>query len=626
MKYPNNSVLIDVTKPPYNADNTGKIDCTEVLRKVLDDVLVRHIEATEKFKKKMLLLSNNLKKDTFVGFESGRVENGVLNITMPEFEPFTKIIYFPQGTYLVSDTVTYTLTDLINKYYQYGDRYDLSRNIHILGESKENTFIKLKDDAEGFTKGSLKPLLSFNNNTKPRNKEVTNTGQMNMLEDITLLMGNNGGVGLKYLSSNIGRVENVNIIGENGTAGVYTVFGSEVNLIDIIVSGFDYGFDIQYANLVTMNNIDVSQNRKAGILTGNSPLTARNIISGDLKTVEFIDGEKKGRCYFDDTVTYGELNNNIVYTDKTKYEFPQNNIEFTEDNYAFVDDFGAKGDGITDCTEAIQKAFNSGKSIVLFGEGLYLMTNKVFVPERVKYIDFNFCQLAAGEKIISGDIDCAFEINKDSKDILFVENLYTQEQFYGHMHLLKQTCVRDVVLSDLQTTMACMYVNTVGGSKIYLDNVFMTTGTYCENIILQRGDLQPIYCKNIPLEFHNQTVIGRGVNVERADLAVLNDGSDILFDGLRTEGPGTAVRTINGGKTVVHISNSGIGHKISPKPLYEAINAHMNICGVRASGFSKETEYNIIIKDDNKLIRWEDIVKDAENHYLVLEEYKSSQL
>lgn len=625
MKYPKNPVLIDITKPPYNADNTGKNDCTEVLRKALDDVLIRHIEATEKFKEKMLLLSDNLKKDTFVGFECGRVENGILNITMPEFEPFTKIIYFPEGTYLVSDTVTYTLTDLTNKYYQYGDRYDLSRNIHILGENKESTFIKLKDDAEGFTKGSLKPLLSFNNNTKPRDKEVANTGQMNMLKDITLLMGNNGGIGLKYLSSNIGRVENVDIIGENSTVGIYTVFGSEANFINVTVSGFDYGFDIQYSNIITMNNIDVSRNRKAGILTGNSPLIARNITSGVLKTVEFVDCGRKGRYCFDDTVTYSELNNNIIYIDNTKYKIPPNSIDFTEDNYAFVDNFGAKGDGVSDCTDAIQRAFNSGKEIVLFGEGLYLIENKILVPKTVKYIDFNFCQLAAGKEIISGDVECAFEINEDSEDVLYVENLYTQEQFYGHMHLLKQNCVRDVVLSDLQTTMASMYVNTIGGSKIYLDNIFATTGTYCENVILKRGDLQPIYCKNIPLEFHNQTVIGRGVNVERADLAVLNDGSDILIDGLRTEGPGTAVRTINGGKTTVHISNSGIGHKTSTKPLYEAINSHMNLCGVRASGFNDETEYNIIVKDNNKIIRWEDIASNGGKHYLTMKEYKNSR-
>ena len=114
MKYPNTPTIIDVTQPPYCADNTGKIDCTNILRQILDDVLIRHIEATEAFKDKMYELSDGLKKDTYVGFECGRVEKGVLNITMPEYEPFTKIIYFPNGIYKVSDTITYTLKNLKN--------------------------------------------------------------------------------------------------------------------------------------------------------------------------------------------------------------------------------------------------------------------------------------------------------------------------------------------------------------------------------------------------------------------------------------------------------------------------------------------------------------------------------
>ena len=37
MKYPVNCKnIIDVTKPPYNVDNTGKVDCTETLCKILD--------------------------------------------------------------------------------------------------------------------------------------------------------------------------------------------------------------------------------------------------------------------------------------------------------------------------------------------------------------------------------------------------------------------------------------------------------------------------------------------------------------------------------------------------------------------------------------------------------------
>ena len=33
------------------------------------------------------------------------------------------------------------------------------------------------------------------------------------------------------------------------------------------------------------------------------------------KTVEFVDCGRKGRYCFDDTVTYSELNNNIIYID-----------------------------------------------------------------------------------------------------------------------------------------------------------------------------------------------------------------------------------------------------------------------------------------------------------------------
>ena len=31
--------VIDVTKPPYNADNSGKTDCTQVLKQIVDDIL-----------------------------------------------------------------------------------------------------------------------------------------------------------------------------------------------------------------------------------------------------------------------------------------------------------------------------------------------------------------------------------------------------------------------------------------------------------------------------------------------------------------------------------------------------------------------------------------------------------
>lgn len=46
--------LIDVTKPPYCADPTGKEDCTEILRRVLNDLLIREAEGIKKTVEKIL--------------------------------------------------------------------------------------------------------------------------------------------------------------------------------------------------------------------------------------------------------------------------------------------------------------------------------------------------------------------------------------------------------------------------------------------------------------------------------------------------------------------------------------------------------------------------------------------
>ncbi len=82
----------------------------------------------------------------------------------------------------------------------------------------------------------------------------------------------------------------------------------------------------------------------------------------------------------------------------------------------------------------------------------------------------------------------------------------------------------------------------------------------------------------------------------------------------------------NTGKTTVHISSSVIGNKISNKPLYEIQNSEISIFGMSASGFNKETEYNIIIKDNDKMILWDDLTQKDKKHYRILEKYKNYQL
>jgi hypothetical protein len=57
-------------------------------------------------------------------------------------------------------------------------------------------------------------------------------------------------------------------------------------------------------------------------------------------------------------------------------------------NWANVDDFGAVGDGVTDDTEAIQRAMDSGKPAVLFPRSAYTVNGTVDIPSMVRQMDF----------------------------------------------------------------------------------------------------------------------------------------------------------------------------------------------------------------------------------------------
>ena len=341
-----------------------------------------------------------------------------------------------------------------------------------------------------------------------------------------------------------------------------------------------------------------------------------------------------GRYYLaDDKATAGDSYGNLIYREENPgefaYEFPKNPCREIFEDCAFVDDFGAVGDGVTDSTDAIRRAMNSGAHTVLFGDGAYYIDGGISIPASVRVVDFNFCQLVSSPRLISGEMDCTFEICEGSEEMLFVENLYTQEQFYGHMRLLKQSAVRDVVLSDLQTSMACLYFNTVGGSRLYLDNIFLTTGTYCDDRVLKRKGFAPVFSKNIPLELHGQTVIGRGVNLERAEVAILNDGSELLLDGFRTEGPGTAIRTINGGRTTVHVFQAGIGDRTGKRPLFEAIDSTQQIFGARAFGYNERSEYHIIVREVREgketFVLWDELPESTRQHSKILDRFESEQ-
>ncbi len=611
MKYPLNfGNIIDVTKAPYFADNTGKVDCTAVLRQVFDDLLEREVKGVKETAEKLYTLGEN---DVYIGFES-RIENNLVRVIFPEFVPDARIIYFPKGTYLVSDTITYT-KDNVKNIFDSKPGYEMTRGIHLMGEDKNETIIKLADNCKGFEKGAKKPVISYANAEGCLEKETSNVSQLNTLIDLTIDCGsgNDGAVGFRFIANNSGRIENVSVVSAGADTAIQLACGSEGVFRDIDINGFETGIYSYRDSLCAIEDIRLSNISKNPLNIGSGAIVIRDIHTDNDEKYNFVNGygtyvvfdeckeiepfenivnfvDKDGKIYADNIVTYGKI------------EIPNCTIPLcnaNNDSFAVVEDFGAIADGKHDCTAAIQNALNSGKEIIYFTGGHYLVDGNITIPKTVKKIDFMFCDFFAGEKLIKGDVSELFTVAEDCDEPLFMEHLYTFEQFYGHFRLICHAAKRDMVLKDLHTQTAAMYYNTVEGSKIYLDNCACTVGTYSNDCIIARKGYAPEYCSMIPYEFHGQKVIAWNLNPERADVEVLNDNSEFVCFGFKVEGPGNAIKTVNGGITKVFVFSCGIGDITAKNPLFENKDSSVVLLNGKIFGVWDTLDYNLILESNH---------------------------
>ena len=563
------AAVIDVTKPPYCADPTGTVDCTDVLRRIFDDVLSREVEgilATER-----RVTTERLDLDQYyIGFENRRWKEGY-SVIYPEFAPDSRIIYFPAGTYLVSDTVTYTIKNLQNRHWS-KPYYELTRGIRLVGEGMDRTVIRLKDHSAGFEAGKKKAVVSYINVPEACEQECSNVSQLNVFADMTVDCGagNEGAIALRFVSNNTGNVENVRLTSQGSHLGLQLPVATEATFRNLEISGFEWGvFTSPASSVCVFDGIKLDRIQKACV---HSNYARSNLFRGvekcDVPMFHFEEGIGKQFVFGGDASVDGELKKNLVYPFADSLEIPFPVYEITADTVAFVDDFGAIGDGKTDSTGAIQAAMRSGKPFVFFGGGHYLVNDKIYIPASVQLVDFMYCDLFSGGQLISGELDSLFVIGEDSDQPLTMRNLYTFEQFYGNFRLIQHRARRDLFMKNLHTQAASMYFNTVPGSRVYLDNCASTTATYSMDTILARIGYAPVFSRIVPYEFHGQKVVAYQLNPERADVELLNDASDLTVYGYKVEGPGTAIKTVNGGKTVVYGFSAGIGNARAENALF----------------------------------------------------------
>lgn len=622
--------IVDVTKSPYFADNTGKKDVTEILRKVIDDICTEYEHNFNATKEKLL---NDPDPNALISFEIRKID-GVANVIFAEEQPKAKIIYFPNGVYKVSDTISYFKEEYRN--ILNGVRgMEMNCNIHIMGESRENTIIRLTDNAKGFEYGGNRPVLSL------MQGEMSNISMMNTIENITVDVGsgNPGAIGVIYFANNTGAVRNLRIVSSdpNGRGHIgYAILHDKVSASyakNIEVIGFDYGIKVECQTQYTVfEHIRCIGQRRAGFWCGNAVVSMRDYYSensapgvkivGVTAFMNLIDAKlvggdplevavKKmaGECYLRNVVSDGyksvlpwpydkEIAHYVTHgpivpnknPKATSFALP---IEETPEvpwddpeTWVSVNSFGAKGDGITDDTDSIRRAFNSGTSTVYFNPGKYLVNGSISVPSTLNRINFMYSDMLSGDFISKQRDTGIFVIDGESENPVIIEDMFAWEKFYGYMSLIDHASRRTLIVSDVHAQAASIYFNSVSGGKVFFEDTGDTIGGVPGAGLRKEklsGEEKFEYDRSIPcFKFTNQTVYCRQINPERSLHEIVNDGGNLWILGFKTEEEGTAFETKNGGKTEV-LGGIHVGGINSEVPLIINDNSTVAVFSAQSS-------------------------------------------
>ncbi|MBD3320960.1 MAG: hypothetical protein GF350_07710 [Chitinivibrionales bacterium] len=503
--YPPNSGIIDVTLPPWNVDNSGNSDVTGRLQEILDT-----------------------------------------------YADQNRILYFPNGTYLVSGTI------------RYGG--GCKRTV-LQGQSTEGAMIRLAPNSPGFDdKRHLTGVIWTGEEPAQRFR--------NSIRNLTVSVGpgNPGASGIQYISNNQGHIFNVKIVSEDGGAsvGLDMYYAEEIGpclIRDLHVVGFDYGIMTAHPmNSITLENITLENQNKVGLYNLHQVLAVRNLKSTNRVTAVYnvnpavttiIDAELVNTI--SDTAVPAIQNNSMMFARNittSGYDLAVKNVFDTTRNRkdAYVQEFvshdpyslfasssahsldlpveespelpwptpsewesplehGGRGDGSTDDTRAVQDAIDAGRSTVYFSGG------KNFRIGGTVYIRGNVSRLIGCEGRLSGN--GTFVLGNEGPDTVIVQGFDCGGSGVSVKHQSRRTLV-------IRGVVGMQYRSPGNVGPLFLDD----------------------YCVD-DLSFKNQTVYARQLNCESSETKIVNENGQLWILGYKTERPGVLCNTRYGGSTEI---------------------------------------------------------------------------
>jgi hypothetical protein len=569
--FPDDAGIIDVTKSPYNAYGDGIHDDTTAIQQAFDDYI-----------------NDN------------------------------RIIYLPNGVYLVSDTI------------KWGPSTDLNANQQkrtiLQGQSTRGVTVRLKDNSSGFEEVTIR-----DDGTK-RCKGVIWTGKApaqrfrNAVRNITIDTGNGnrGACGLQFIANNQGTVRDVRIISGDGQGlyGFDLAYTGEIGpeyIKNLYVEGFDYAIYGHYGNSATFENIEVKNQNISGI-RHDSSIFIKDLKSFQSKAgvqalrneskagnVTLINAELKGKdpsisAIYNKGGLYGR---NIVSSGYLKA------IENTEDSQISIEDsnmeefvshetlklfqspntslhlpieetpkvpweqdmlkwanplhYGADADESNSDSEAIQAAIDDPtKTVVYFPAGIkFRIDGDIYIRGNIKRI------IGTEHGFSKKGVNGRFIFEDGTADTVVFERVMAA---YTDVELVHNAS-RNLVISSCQS----LPIVANGSGKLFIED----------------------HVGNQKYNNPNMKVFGRSLNTEpwEADsTGIENNGAKIWIFGYKTEGRGTQISTSNGGYTEL-LGGFVYSTTKTPGPQIFAVDeANISLAGLSQSVTQGDKGYQNFVK------------------------------
>ncbi len=447
-----------------------------------------------------------------------------------------KILYFPEGTYLVNDTLQF-------KENQY------TCCVTFQGQGRKQTIIKLQDDANGFAnKNQPKPIIKTNGG---------NAAFRNFFRDLTINTGNNnpGAVGIDYISNNRGAIINVAIKSEDGKGktglSMIRQWPGPSLIKYLTVEGFDYGIHTRHPEYgLVLEHIELKNQNITGIVNESNTLAIRAINSvNSVPVIDNKDGlviviegnfqgkvsnlaaivnqgylyarniQAKGYKSAIKNIAKSSIKEYISHSVYSLFNSPQKslNLPIEETPYAHNNDLNNWAN-VKDYP-SIQAAMNSGKSTIYFPMGQYQINEAIEVPATVKRILGFESFINLNQK----DSQAIITIKEHSQDPLIIESLLFDNTVIEHI------ASRTLAIKHSKFGQGNKLRNYPKSGKLFLEDMQMN---------LQVNKNKQVWARQLNSEtlFEGKTKI-------------TNSGGSLWILGIKTEGKGTVIETTDGGKT-----------------------------------------------------------------------------